>query len=46
MCMVDGSMWGLFNSSCIVGSSYVIVSAGMCVIIRVFGKGPMYGVWF
>ena len=44
MCMVDGSTQGLFNSSGIVGSSYVIISAGMCVITCVFGKGPMYGV--
>ena len=42
--MVDGSTRGLSNSIGIVGSSYVIVSAGMCAIICVSGKGPMCGV--
>ena len=46
MCMVDGSTQGLFNSSGIVGSTYVIVSAGMCAITWVFRKGSMYDVWF
>ena len=44
MCMVDGSTWDLFNSSGIVGSSYVIVSASMCAITCVSRKGPMNGV--
>ena len=43
---MDGSTCGLFNSRGIVGSSYVIVSADMCAIACVSGKGPMYGVWF
>ena len=43
MCMVDGSTRGLFSSSGIVGSSYVIVSASMCAITCVSRKGPMYG---
>ena len=44
---MDGeSTQGLFISIGIVGSSYAIVSAGMCAITCVFGKGPMYGVWF
>ena len=30
--MEDGSTWGLFISIGIVGSLYVIVSAGMCAI--------------
>ena len=44
MCMVDGSTQGLFSSSSIVGSSYVIVSIDMYAITCVSGKGPMYGV--
>ena len=32
MCMVDGSTRGLFISIGIVGSLYVIVSAGMCLL--------------
>ena len=42
--MVDGSTWGLFISIGIIGSSYVIVSAGMCAITCVSGKGPTCGV--
>ena len=42
--MVDGSTRGLFSSGGIVGSSYVIVFAGMCAITCVFRKDPMYGV--
>ena len=44
MCIVDGSTQGLFSSSGIVGSSYIIVSTSMCVVTCVSGKGPMYGV--
>ena len=44
MCMVDGSTRGLFISIGIVGSSYVIVYVGMCVITCVSRKGPMCGV--
>ena len=46
MCIVDGSTFGLFISGGIVGSSYVIVSVGICAITCVSGKSPMYGVWF
>ena len=42
--MVDGSTRGLFISIGIVGSSYVIVSARICVILCVSRKGPMCGV--
>ena len=42
--MVDGSTRGLFISIGIVGSLYVIVSSGMCVITCVSQKGPMCGV--
>ena len=42
--MVDGSTQGLFISIGIVGSSYVIVSAGMSAITCVCQKGPMCGV--
>ena len=44
MCIEDGSTLGLYISLGIVGSSYVIVSAGMCAITCVFWKGPMCGV--
>ena len=44
--MVDGSTRGLFSYRGIVGSSYVIVSVGMCAITFVSGKSLMYGVWF
>ena len=44
--MVNGSIRGLFSSRGIVGSLYVIVSASMCAITCVSGKGPMCGVWF
>ena len=40
--MVDGSTRGLFNSSGIVDSSYVIVSASICA--STCGEGPMCGV--
>ena len=40
---MEGSIWGLVNPIGIVDSSYVIESAGMCVITCVFGKGPVYG---
>ena len=43
MYMVDGSTRGIFNSSSIVGSLYVIVSASICAITCVFIKGPMCG---
>ena len=39
--MMDGSTRDLFISIGIFGSSYVIVSTGMCAIMCVFGKGPM-----
>ena len=42
--MADGSIRGLFISISIVGSLYVIVSAGMCVITCVSRKGSMCGV--
>ena len=42
--MEDGSTRGLFISIGIVGSLYVIVSAGMYVITCVSQKGPMCGV--
>ena len=44
MCMVNGSIRGLFISIGIVGSSYVNVSAGICAITCVSWKGPMCGV--
>ena len=44
MCMVDGSTQGLFSSSGIVGSSYVILFANMCAITCVSRKGSIYGV--
>ena len=44
MCIEDGSTLGLYISIGIVGSSYVIVSAGMCAITCVSWKGPMCGV--
>ena len=44
MCMKADSTRGLFISIGIVGSSYVIVSAGMCAITCVSWKGPMCGV--
>ena len=44
MFMEEGSTLGLFSSSGIVGSSYVIVSTGMYATIYVSGKGPMCGV--
>ena len=44
MCIEDGSTRGLFISIGIVGSSYVIVFAGMCAITCVSWKGPMCGV--
>ena len=40
---MDGSTLGLFISVGIVGSLYVIVCAGMCVITCVSQKGPMCG---
>ena len=39
--MVDDSTQGLFSPIDMVGSSYVIVSAGMCAITCVSRKGPM-----
>ena len=44
MCMVNGSIRGLFISIGIVGSLYVNVSAGICAITCVSWKGPMCGV--
>ena len=44
MCMVNGSICGLFISIGIVGSLYVNVSAGICPITCVSWKGPMCGV--
>ena len=44
--MEDGSTLGLLISIGIVGSSYVIVCAGMCATTCVSRKGPMCGVWF
>ena len=32
ICMVEGSMRGLFSSGGMVGSSYISVSVGMCMI--------------
>ena len=46
MCMEDGSTLGLLISISIVGSSYVIVSAGICAITCVSRNGPMCGEWF
>ena len=46
ICMVEGSICGLFNFGGMVGSSYISVSAGMCMITWVFRKGPMRGVKF
>ena len=40
--MVDGSIRCLLISIGIVGSSYVIVSTGMCAITCVSRKGPMF----
>ena len=44
MCMADGSTRGLFISIGIVGSLYIIVSIGMCIITCVSQKGPVCGV--
>ena len=44
MCMVNGSIRGLFSSSGIVGSSYVSVFASMCAITCVSENSHVYGV--
>ena len=46
ICMVEGSICGLFSSGDMVGSSYISMSASICMIIWIFEKGPMKGVKF
>ena len=46
MCMVDGSIHGLFSFGGIVGFLFVIVSIGMCTITYISKKGFVYGVKF
>ena len=48
ICMVESSVRGLFNYGGMVGSSYISMSASMCMITWVFGKGLMRGVklWY
>ena len=42
----SGSIRGSSNARGLVGSLYLMVSAGIWIITRVFGKGPKYGVKF
>ena len=44
--MVEGSMCGLFSSSSMVGSLYISMYAGMCMITWISEKRPMKGVKF
>ena len=46
ICMVEDSMCGLFSFGGMVGSSYISVSADICMITWVFGKGLIRGVEF
>ena len=46
MCMVNGSIGGLFSSKNIVGSSYVNGLGEMCATMCVSRKGPLYDVKF
>ena len=44
MCIVDGSIFGLFSSRGMVASLYITISAGICAITCLSKKGPKYGV--
>ena len=46
ICMVEGSMHGLFNFGGMVGSSYISVFVSMYMITWISGKGPIRGIKF